>query len=143
MKKPNQIRQVLTDSLTYLQHNPDQLLIFIENGKIITTNAKSLSFEYRYTLNIILTDFHSDLATVIAPLIGYLKIHQPELLQNPDRREHFQFESDFINHDTQDVSIKLELTEKVISEYRENNLILTYGDEPLTLEKLRAEYYAE
>ncbi|MBF6984969.1 phage tail protein [Pasteurella multocida] len=60
MKKPNQIRNVIEQSNPAFKTNPDLLQVYIDQGQIISTGAQSLSFEYQYTLNVIITDYACD-----------------------------------------------------------------------------------
>ena len=57
MLKPDSLRRALTDAVTVLKTSPEMLRIFVDNGSIASTLATSLSFEKRYTLNVIVTDF--------------------------------------------------------------------------------------
>lgn len=138
MKKPNQIRNVIEQANPFLKKNPDLLHLFIDKGHIISTGATSLSFEYRYTLNIIITDYAEDLAKIIIPILAYLKINQPEMLENPNKREEaFKFEIDINNNNTLDLSLELTLTERVIQRKLNNGEVqLHYADEPLWQEQL-------
>lgn len=61
MLKPDSLRRALTDAVTVLKTSPEMLRIFVDNGSIASTLATSLSFEKRYTLNVIVTDFTGDL----------------------------------------------------------------------------------
>ena len=54
MKKPNQIRAVIEQSNPEFINNPERLQLFVDQGQIISTGTASLSFEYRYTLNVII-----------------------------------------------------------------------------------------
>ena len=45
MNKPDSLRAHLLAAIPELKHNPDRLLIFIDNGKIRCTGAAGLSFE--------------------------------------------------------------------------------------------------
>ncbi|MEE3609035.1 phage tail protein [Avibacterium paragallinarum] len=132
MKKPNQLRAVLEKSYPDFIANPDRLQLFVDNGRIIATGGDSLSFEYRYTLDIIATDFADDLARLIVPIQAYLKANQPELFENPQRREEaFKFEVDYNNNHTLDVAFKIQLTERVVAkQLKENELNLEYTPEP-------------
>lgn len=56
MLKPQLLRQALTDNVPELQRNPDALNVFIDSGRIVSTLASSLSFEYQYRLNMVITD---------------------------------------------------------------------------------------
>ncbi len=60
MLKPDSLRRALTDAVTVLKTSPEMLRIFVDNGSIASTLATSLSFEKRYTLNVIVTDFTGD-----------------------------------------------------------------------------------
>lgn len=115
MYKPNSVRRHLTDALADLKRNPDKLLVFADQGNVVASATESLSFEYRYKLNIIITDYSGDGDAVMVPLIAWIKVHQIELLANEDKRKTgIGFEVDFNNHETIDISITVELTERVI-----------------------------
>ena len=70
MNKPESLRAHLLATVAELQHNPDRLLIFIDNGKVRCTAAASLSFEYSFDLQIILTDFAGHPDSVMLPLLA-------------------------------------------------------------------------
>ena len=70
MQKPKQLRQALTDSVPLLQRNPDSLNMFIDGGRIASTLASSLSFEYQYQLNLVVTDYGDDPDMLIVPLLA-------------------------------------------------------------------------
>lgn len=57
MNKPSSLRSHLLAAVPELRHNPDRLLIFIDQGRMRSTAAPGLSFEYSYTLNLIFTDY--------------------------------------------------------------------------------------
>ena len=115
MNKPNQVRELLSNAVKHLKHNPDALHIFVEEGNIIATGAhRNLSFEYRYNLIILVTDYPAHADTIIVPMLGWIAANQPELLTNPDRRETgFRFRAEQLNHTTCDIEITLQLTERV------------------------------
>jgi hypothetical protein len=115
MNKPDSLRAHLLAAIPELKHNPDRLLIFIDNGKIRCTGAAGLSFEYAYDLQIILTDFAGHPDSVMLPLLGWLRVNQSELLINLDKSaEGIKFEADVIDHSKVDMSLSLPLTERVI-----------------------------
>lgn len=137
MKKPNQIRKVIEQANPFLKKNPDMLQLFIDKGQIISTGAESLSFEYQYTLNIIITDYAEDLAKIIVPILAYCKINQPEIFANPAKREDaFKFEIDINNNNTLDLSLELMLTERVIQSDKAGKTTLHYANEPLWQDQL-------
>jgi len=115
MNKPDSLRAHLLASVPELKHNPDRLLIFIDKGKVRCTAAASLSFEYAYDLQIILTDFAGNPDSVMLPLLGWLRVNQSELLANLDKSaEGIKFEADVIDHSKVDMSVTLPLTERVL-----------------------------
>jgi hypothetical protein len=73
-------------SIPELCDDPDKLLVFVDAGKVIATNEPALSFEYRYTLNTIITDFAGDADAVFAALIAWDKRNQSDLFANADER---------------------------------------------------------
>ncbi|WP_424406498.1 phage tail protein [Pasteurella sp. PK-2025] len=132
MKKPNQIRNVIEQSNPVFKSNPDSLQVFIDQGQIISTGANSLSFEYQYTLNVIITDYAEDIAKIIVPVLAYLKVNQPEIFENPQRREGaFKFITDFNNNNTLDLSLEIKLTERVVQKNSvKGEIDLKYAAEP-------------
>jgi hypothetical protein len=115
MNKHESLRKHLLATMPDLQLNPDRLLIFIDNGKIRCTAAPSLSFEYSFDLQIILTDFAGHPDSVVLPLLGWVSVHQPELLENLDKvKNGIQFEADILDKNKVDLSLTLALTERVI-----------------------------
>lgn len=115
MNKPDSLRTHLLSTVTELKHNPDRLLVFIDNGKVRCTAAASLSFEYSFDLQIILTDFAGHPDSVMLPLLGWLSVNQSELLENLDKaKSGIQFEADILDSNKVDLSLTLPLTERVI-----------------------------
>jgi len=113
MIKPSSLREHLTAALPELRRDPDKLLVFIDRGSLVGTYAPGLSFEYRYTLNLILTDYAGHPDAVMVPLLVWIASQQPELLANPGLREQIAFEADVLDNDKVDLDIKLPLTERV------------------------------
>jgi len=115
MYKPNSLRQHLTAAIPELQRDPDRLVVFVDEGNVVATATASLSFEYRFKLNLIVTDYAGDADAIMVAMIAWLKVHQAELMANEEQRKRgISFEVDFNNHETVDISIKLDLTERVI-----------------------------
>lgn len=115
MNKPNSLREHLLAAVPGLKPNPDRLLMFIDSGNVRCTAAVSLSFEYTYTLQIILTDFAGHPDSVMLPILGWLRVNQSELLANLDKsKEGLKFEADVLDHSKVDLSITLPLTERVV-----------------------------
>ncbi|WP_210459553.1 phage tail protein [Pantoea ananatis] len=117
MNKPQSLREALNSAVAYVQQNPDRLHLFVDKGASVGTSAASLSWEYRYTLNVIITDFTGDQNLLMAAVMYWLRTNQPDALQNPDEREQLcTFEVDILGNDACDISINLKLTERVIAE---------------------------
>nr|WP_314532944.1 phage tail protein [uncultured Pseudomonas sp.] len=115
MNKPESLRAHLLSTVAEFKHNPDRLLIFIDNGKVRCTAAHTLSFEYSFDLQIILTEFAGHPDSVILPILGWLSVNQSELLENLDKaKDGIQFEADILDKNKVDLSITLQLTERVV-----------------------------
>lgn len=117
MKKPATLRKAIEARNPDLKKNPDKLKLYIQNGRISTRLSAETSargYEYRYSLNIAITDFTGDMDTLILPITDWLRTHQPDLLQNHERADQaITFEIDLIDVRTCDVMLNLNLTEAV------------------------------
>ncbi|KAG0164981.1 hypothetical protein DFQ28_009317 [Apophysomyces sp. BC1034] len=114
MNKPASLRAALAAAIPSLAADPERLAVFIDHGAIAATGTRSLAFEYRYVVNVILLDFAGDADTVMIALVEWARANQPDLVTNVDEREHgITFEADILNHSTLDLSIKMRLTESV------------------------------
>jgi hypothetical protein len=115
MNKPTSLRAHLMAKVPELKDNPDRLQVFIDQGKVRCTAAATLSWEYAYTLQLILLDYAGHPDTVMLPLLAWVRVHQNELLANLDNaKEGLQFEADIIDKSKVDLSISLPLTERVV-----------------------------
>ncbi|WP_455928903.1 phage tail protein [Pseudomonas fluorescens] len=115
MNKPESLRAHLLATVADFKYDPDRLLIFIDNGKVRCTSAPSLSFEYSFDLQIILTEFAGHPDSVFLPILGWLSVNQPELLENLDKvMKGIQFEADILDKGKVDLSLTLPLTERVV-----------------------------
>lgn len=115
MQKPNSLRKALTDAVPALRTNPDMLRIFIDNGNNTATLARSLSFEKRYTLNVVVTDFTDDIDLLFVPVMAWLRVNQPDIMTTEEgRKKGFVWYADINNDSSLDVSISLLLTESTL-----------------------------
>lgn len=115
MYKPDSLRKHLSAANPVLKKNPERFHVFADEGKIVATGTGSFSFEYQYRLNIIITDYSGDPDAIMVPLLSWVYVHQYELLADPEKRQTgLRFEVDFNNNKTADISLELDLTEKVI-----------------------------
>lgn len=123
MKKPEQIRELLEQHSLLIKNNPDKLHIFIDDGDVIATAAKSLSFEYQYKLNIIILDYAESIDYLMVPIIAWMYVYQNEKMGNNDlRQDAIKLEIEQLNNKSCDVGITLSLTERVIVKNGDNGL---------------------
>ena len=114
MLKPASLRAHLTAATPDLKTNPDKLTVFVEGGRLVCTGAGSLSFEYRYTLKLIVLDYRGHPDAIMVPLLAWVSRHQVELLDNADLRDKsIRFEVEILNAETYDLSIEVDLTKHV------------------------------
>ncbi|PUA16819.1 phage tail protein [Glaciimonas sp. PCH181] len=120
MYKHDSLRQHLSAATPDLQRDPDKFLVFADEGQLVACGTGSLSFEYRFTLNVILTDYAGNLDGVMVALLAWIAVHQSELLNNPElRKTGISFEVDYHSHHSVDLSLKLSLTERIIVSNKE------------------------
>jgi hypothetical protein len=132
MNKHESLRAHLLATVDEFKLDPSRLLIFIDNGKVRCTAAASLSFEYSFDLQIILTEFAGHPDSVILPILGWLSVNQSELLENLDKvKNGIQFEADIIDTSKVDLSLTLPLTERVIvGKDDQGNTTVKHAGEP-------------
>lgn len=115
MYKPKSLRKALTDAVPDLARNPEMMRIFIDNGKLASTLAASLSFENQYTLNVVVTDFTGDIELLLVPIQAWLRIHQADIMTTDEGgKKGFTYFADINSNDSADISISLMLTERTI-----------------------------
>ena len=85
MLKPGSLRAHLTAALPELARDPEKLVVLARAGRTICTGTASLSFEYAYTLQVIVLDYAGHADAVVVPLLAWVARNQPELLDNPDK----------------------------------------------------------
>ncbi|MCP1107269.1 phage tail protein [Serratia nevei] len=129
MLKPEQLRATLLNAVPILQQNPERLRLGIVNGRVVSTLAASLSFEYRYQLNLVLDGPSADDDLVIVTVLAWLRSHQPDFFANPERRKNdFSFQRDIEN--PHQLTVQLQLTEIILVEPRDGALHITPRAEP-------------
>lgn len=115
MLKPNSLRAHLEAASPWLKDRPESLTVFVSNGTMNATGAESLSFEYRYTLNVIALDYAGHPDALMVPLLAWVRRHQPDLVENAQKRERgIRFEAEHLNAQTYDLAIEIDLSERVI-----------------------------
>lgn len=131
MLKPASLRAALETALPDLAANPDRLVLYIDQGRIDQRAGATLSFEYRYRLNVVLLDYPHHASTAIVPIVAWLRRHQPEIELNPELGEQaFTFEAEILNHASMDLALRLLLTERVLVSTESAPYTVTHIDEP-------------
>lgn len=120
MKKPEGIKRLLLAWVPGLAEDPSNLQLFVDDGRIASTGTPSLAFMYRYKLNIVVQNFAGDVSSIMVPLLAWVQEQQPELLSRPND-EPFAFKRDILDGDLSDISIDLELSERVLVKPRPRN----------------------
>lgn len=135
MLKPGSLRKHLTAALPELARDPEKLVVMAGSGRAICTGTGTLSFEYAYTLQIIVLDYAGHADAVIVPLIAWVSRNQPELLDNEQKRANaIRFDVEYLTDQTIDLSIEIDLTERVLVRPREGTpggLNVIHVGEPL------------
>ncbi|MEY1236075.1 phage tail protein [Providencia manganoxydans] len=131
MKKLTSLREYLSNKIPFLKENPENLYLFVENGRIISTLANTPSYEYEYTVNIIIERFSGDQDILIAVINNWLREHQSDISANPDkRRQDFKFEAVILDNETAHISIDLNLTERVLAKDQDGKWVIASTSEP-------------
>lgn len=135
MMKATSLREALTAAVPHLAAHPDALHVFVDEGSVVGTGARSLGFEYRYTLTLVVTDYPHSSDTIVVPVLAWLRTNQPDVFTNSDKREDaFKFEAEILNHTTVDISIKLKLTERVTVKVQGTGYQVEHHAEPVNAE---------
>lgn len=131
MKKPVSLRAHLTQWVPDLAKNPEKLHLYINKGRIVSRYGTSLSFEYRYQLEIIITDFAQSTDVLIVPLLVWIQTNQPSLLLDEKAQQNvIAFEAEILDNETVDLQLTLDLTEMIIVAAAGNSYTCTHRDEP-------------
>ena len=68
-----------------------------------------------HTLNVVVVDLSGDQGLLMAPVLAWLIENQSDVVRNSELREKlFTFEVDILRNDICDISLNLQLTERVI-----------------------------
>lgn len=123
MQKPKSLRVAIENALPEIAANPEKCSLFVENGSV-SANKGTLSHTDRYTLSVLITDFVGDIDVLKTAVIHWLQTNQPDILGAGKVAENaFRFQCDILSHDTADVLIQLQLSERVNALFDENRQI--------------------
>lgn len=129
MKKLDSLRQFLSDNIPELKRDADSLLVFANKGRIVSTSTESRAFVYYYQGECILTDFNGSADILMLSLLEWVRVNQLELLE-PGNEDGIKFEAEILNQDTADISITLDLSERVLVQIVDGKRVITHLDEP-------------
>lgn len=118
MRKPDSLKSLLLATVPGLKDSPERLALFVDRGGIVGGGGRSLSFEYRYAVNLVVEGFADDPDALMVPVIAWIAEYQPDLINKPGA-EPFTFEAEILDDDTRDISITIQLTEPVVVVPRE------------------------
>jgi hypothetical protein len=114
VRKPAALRAHLTQRLPELKLDAGQLQLYVDTGSLASTFVPGHSFEYRYTLNVVVTEFAQDPDIVMATLLEWIHIEQQELSASPQQRDAITFKMDALADEKMELSIKIPLSERVV-----------------------------
>ena len=115
MLKIPDLRAHLVAAVPELSRDPERLIVMASGGRVVNTGTLSLSFEYAYTAKLFVLDYAGHADAIMVPLRAWAKRQQPELFDNPERRaQGIRFAAEYLSTDTIDLSVEMDLTERVI-----------------------------
>ncbi|MCU6358849.1 MULTISPECIES: phage tail protein [Enterobacter] len=131
MHKLKSLRQALIDAIPQLNANPERLQMSVGSGNIDARLASSLSFEKRYVLNAKVSGFTGDSEGFFVPVLAWLRENQPDIFTLDEGRKNGYTFAIVLNDDaTMDISISMQLTERILVSEEQGVLHATYSPEP-------------
>lgn len=121
MLKLPHLRNHLAKAVPELARDPERFIVMATGGRIVNTGTGALSYEYAYTAQLFVLDYAGHADAVIVPLLSWAKRHQSELFDNPAKRANgIRFNAEYLTTSTIDLSIEIDLTERVVVRARED-----------------------
>ncbi len=126
MKKLNDLRKFLLDSVHELKQHPDKLQIWLDAGAIdANLAAPRLAYKYRYTAQVLVTEYNGNPNSLIIPILFFLKQNQTDATE----QNTLKFEAEIINHDCADVLFEIEFSEKIVTDIDNGNIEMVVCEE--------------
>lgn len=114
MRKPLSLRTHLTAALPQYRRSPENLLMFVTDGHVSATGTKALGWQWEYALHIVLCDFTGHPDAVIGPTLIWLRAHQPDALNHPDKQKQaLKVSAEYLTTKTMDLVLDVQLSESV------------------------------
>ena len=131
MHKLKSLRQALIDAIPQLNANPERLQMSVGGGNIDARQASSLSFEKRYALNVKVSGFTGDSEGFFVPVLAWLRENQPDIFTlDEGRKNGYTFAIVLNDDDTMDITISVQLTERILVSQEQGALHAKYSPEP-------------
>lgn len=134
MLKLQSLRDFLAQCAPDLARDPENFIVYGDDGRLIASGTNSLSFEYRYTVYATLLGYAGHPDAIMVPLLAWCKANQPELFDNPAKRENaIRFAVAPQSASTYDLGIEIDLTERAIVTHdpdHDTRLHITHPEEP-------------
>lgn len=131
MHKLKSLRQALIDAIPQLNANPERLQMSVGGGNIDARQASSLSFEKRYALNVKVSGFTGDSEGFFVPVLAWLRENQPDIFTlDEGRKNGYTFAIVLNDDDTMNITISVQLTERILVSQEQGALHATYTPEP-------------
>lgn len=118
MRKLSDLRNHILANVPHLKRNPDKLLTFIEDGNIEYWQGANLSHSYTLPVRLIVTDYAGEVDEIIIPILSWLQYREPGL----DPSNTLSFEAELLNNNSYDISVTVNITERVIVKATEAGL---------------------
>jgi len=132
MQKPQLLRNYLIKNLPKLATNPEQLLIFVENGKILSPSGGSLSFAYQYKLNLIVLEWTDSVDQLLVLISAWLHVYEPPTADA--FVEALSFEIEYLSNNSCDISFDIKLTERLKITHDTKGFVTEHLDDRLDTE---------
>ena len=131
MHKLKSLRQALIDAVPQLRANPERLRMSVGSGNIDARLAASLSFEKQYELKANVSGFSGDSEGIFVPVLAWLRENQPDIFTlDEGRKNGYTFAVVLNDDDTMDITISVQLTERILVSQEQGALHATYSPEP-------------
>lgn len=131
MIKPASLRAWITARVPCLASHPDNLHVFVDKGRVVCKAGSTASYEYRYTLSLVVTDYTDSPDALVVPILAWLAVHQPDTFQDPTRLANaIAIEAEILGHDAVDLELRIDLSERVVVLPAGSGWTCDHKDEP-------------
>lgn len=113
MRKPIELRKHLESALPKVRRDPEKFKMFVAGGRLHTTGTDKLAWMYSYTLQLQFLDWTDHADVVVAPLLIWLRQHQFDVVDNPDKKG-IRFNAEYLDAKCMDLIVDVDLTERVL-----------------------------